>query len=248
MNPSFAVVVPMFNEKSGVVKCISQISQSLKQIDANSKIIAVDDGSSDGTSEILNELLGGYQNLYVLIHKQNQGYGGALKTGIKKAYELGLTYVLFMDCDLTNRPADIIRFFKKMQSNADVIKATRYSDGGQVVGVPFKRRILSRAGNIIARKLLRLPITDPTNGFRALRTNLANSFDFKENGFPIIMEELYLLSGMKLSYENVPVTLTNRSSEGRGSSFSYTPNLLFNYLKYPLMSYFGIQRSKYCEC
>lgn len=214
MRPSFAVVIPMFNEKSGAEKCIDEISQSLKQIDANSKIIAVDDGSSDGTSEILNGLLKDNQNLHVLLHQQNQGYGGALKTGIKKAHDLGLTYVLFMDSDLTNQPSDIIHFFKKMESNADVIKATRYSDGGQVVGVPFKRRIISRVGNIIARKLLRLPITDPTNGFRALRTSLANSFDFKEKGFPIIMEELYLLSGMKLIYENVPVTLTNRSLEG----------------------------------
>lgn len=243
MRPSFAVVIPMFNEKSGAEKCIDEISQSLKKIDANSKIIAVDDGSSDGTAEILNGLLKDNQNLYVLLHQQNQGYGGALKTGIKKAYELGLTYVLFMDSDLTNQPSDIILFFNKMESNADVIKATRYSDGGQVVGVPYKRRIMSRVGNIIARKLLRLPITDPTNGFRALRTNLANSFDFKEKGFPIIMEELYLLSGMKLVYENVPVTLSNRSSEGRGSSFSYTPVQIFNYLKYPLMAYFKIQRS-----
>jgi glycosyltransferase involved in cell wall biosynthesis len=242
MRPSFAVVIPMFNEKSGAVKCIDEISKSLKQIDANSKIIAVDDGSSDGTPEILNGLLKKNQNLYVLLHQQNQGYGGALKTGIKKAHELGLAYVLFMDSDLTNQPSDIIHFFKKMELNADVIKATRYSDGGQVVGVPFKRRIISRVGNVIARKLLRLPITDPTNGFRALRTNLANSFDFKEKGFPIIMEELYLLSAMKLIYENVPVTLTNRSSEGRESSFSYTPTQLLNYLKYPLMSYFRIRR------
>lgn len=242
MRPSFAIVIPMFNEKLGAEKCIFEISQSLNQIDANSKIIAIDDGSSDGTSEILNGLLKDNQNLYVLHHQQNQGYGGALKTGIKKAHDLGLTYVLFMDSDLTNQPSDIIHFFKKMESNADVIKATRYSDGGQVVGVPYKRRIISRFGNIIARKLLRLPITDPTNGFRALRTNLANSFDFKEKGFPIIMEELYLLSGMKLIYENVPVTLTNRSLEGRGSSFSYTPTQLLNYLKYPLMAYFGIQR------
>ena len=243
MNPSFAVIIPMFNEQEGAAKCISEISHSLNKIDCTYKIIAVDDGSSDGTLNVLNSILATNQNLEVIIHGQNQGYGGALKTGIKKAHELGLAYVLFMDSDLTNQPTDIQHFYKKMQLHADVIKATRYSDGGKIQGVPFKRRIISKIGNVIAYRLFKLPITDPTNGFRALRTNIANGLDFKEKGFPIIMEELYLLAGMKLVYENVPVTLSNRSAEGRGSSFSYTPVQIFNYLKYPLMTYFKIQRS-----
>lgn len=247
MKPSFAVVIPMFNEQSGAAKCISEISNSLKQIDSTSQIIAVDDGSSDETPRILKGLLEINQNLCVLIHKQNQGYGGALKTGIKKAHELGLSYVLFMDSDLTNQPADIIHFFKKMELGADLIKATRYSDGGKMVGVPLKRRLISMTGNVISRALFRLPITDPTNGFRALRTSIANNINYKEKGFPIIMEELYLLARMKLSCENVPVTLRNRNTQGRESSFLYTPSQIFNYLKYPLMAFFGIYRSLNCE-
>lgn len=243
MNPSIAVIIPMFNEQEGAAKCISEISRSLNKIDCTYKIIAIDDGSSDGTLKILNSVLATNQNLEVIIHGQNQGYGGALKTGIKKAHELGFAYVLFMDSDLTNQPSDIEHFYKKMQLHADVIKATRYSDGGKIQGVPFKRRIISKIGNVIACRLFKLPITDPTNGFRALRTNIANGLDFKEKGFPIIMEELYLLADMKLVYENVPVTLSNRSSEGRGSSFSYSLVQIFNYLKYPLMTYFKIQRS-----
>lgn len=247
MKPSFAVVVPMFNEQSGAERCITEISHALNHIDATCKIIAIDDGSSDRTSNILNSLLELNENLHVLIHKQNQGYGGALRTGIKKAYELDLTYVLFMDSDLTNQPSDIIHFFKKMESNADVIKATRYSDGGNVEGVPLKRRIISTIGNVISRALFRLPLTDPTNGFRALRTHLVIGINFKEKGFPIIMEELYLLSSMKLIYENVPVILSNRNSDGRGSSFAYTPTQIFNYLKYPLMTFLRIKPSLDCE-
>jgi glycosyltransferase involved in cell wall biosynthesis len=247
VKPSFAVIIPMFNEQSGAVKCIAEISHALKQINAISKIIVINDGSSDRTSEILNSILGQNENLCVLTHLQNQGYGSALKTGIKKANELGLTYVLFMDSDLTNQPTDIFHFYKKMESHADVIKATRYSDGGKVVGVQFKRRIISRVGNIVSRALFRLPITDPTNGFRALRTSMVNSFDYKEKGFALIMEELYLLARMKLSCENVPVTLRNRNTQGRESSFLYTPSQIFNYLKYPLMAFFGIYRSLNCE-
>jgi len=243
MKPSFAVVVPMFNEQSGAEKCISEISHAINNIDTTCKIIVIDDGSSDRTSNILKSLLELNHDLHVLIHKQNQGYGSALMTGIKKAHELGLSYVLFMDSDLTNQPADIIHFFKKMEANADVIKATRYSDGGNVEGVPMKRRIISRVGNVISRSLFRLPLTDPTNGFRALRTHLVAEINFKEKGFPIIMEELYLLASKQLNYENVPVTLINRNSDGRGSSFAYTPTQILNYLKYPLMSYLKIQPS-----
>jgi len=243
MNPSFGVIIPMFNEKSGAKKCILEISHSLNQVDWTYKIIAVDDGSSDGTSDILNSLLEANQNLEVIIHRRNQGYGGALQTGIRKAHDLGLAYVLFMDSDLTNKPTDIMHFYKKMQLGVDVIKATRYSEGGRVEGVPLKRRIISRVGNFIACRLFKLPITDPTNGFRALRTSIVSGLDFKEKGFPMIMEEVYLLASMRLTYENIPVTLSNRSSEVRRSSFAYTPKQLFNYLKYPLMAYFRIQRN-----
>jgi dolichol-phosphate mannosyltransferase len=244
MIPSFAVVIPMFNEQFGVEKCIAEVSKELLKISSSALIFAVNDGSTDSTLLKLNDLMCDYQNLRIISKEKNQGYGSALASGIKKAAEMKFEYVLFMDSDLTNQPSDIANFYLKMQQNVDVIKATRYSDGGRVVGVPIKRRLISIIANYVSRRLFGLPVSDPTNGFRAVRTSLIESTIFEEKGFAIIMEELYVLSGMQITYANVPVTLYNRNTDGRDSSFSYTPAQLLSYLKYPLMTFLNINRNK----
>jgi len=119
-----------------------------------------------------------------------------------------------------------------------VIKATRYSRGGGADGVPWMRYIISKKGNQLARLLLRLPIHDPTNGFRAVKTVHLKGIPFKENFFSIIMEELYRLKPMKLRYAEIPVILTNRPNTLRGSCFSYRPRVFWDYLKYPIKCFF----------
>ena len=82
-------------------------------------------------------------------------------------------------------------FIDKMYVGYDYIKATRYGKGGSVTGVSWKSRCLSIVGNYIAKFLYKLPLTDLTNGFRAVKLNIYKEMDLKEPGFAIIMEELY---------------------------------------------------------
>ena len=76
-----------------------------------------------------------------------------------------------MDADLTQDPKYINDFIDLMNKDIDLIKATRYSNGGGTDGVPFQRKIISLCGNYIAKFFMKLPITDYTNGFRAIKTN-----------------------------------------------------------------------------
>src|SRR5207237_10139481 len=105
-------------------------------------------------------------------HPGTRGTGAALRTGAEAAHDGRFEYVLFMDSDLTNSPADVPRFVAEMERGADVVKATRYSGGGGVRGVPFSRWIVSAVGNRVARVLFRVPIHDCTNGFRAVKVQL----------------------------------------------------------------------------
>jgi glycosyltransferase involved in cell wall biosynthesis len=229
----------MFNEESGARSCVSQVSSVLNGMPKNPQLIVVEDGSIDSTKEILIDLKSVYKNLVVVSHPENLGYGSALNSGIQKAIDLGVDYVLFMDSDLTNSPKDIPRFYKKMLEGYDVIKATRYSDGGATAGVPLSRLLISKIGNLIARLLFGLPVTDCTNGFRAVKTSLLRGLCFYENGFPIIMEELYLLRDKASSYSNIPVTLSARTVELRKTSFNYSYDTYKKYLKYPALSFFS---------
>lgn len=238
---SFAVVVPMYNEQVGAEACVSAISQEIRGIDRPSALIAVNDGSGDRTGEILDELARKEPLLRVVHHPRNRGYGAALRTGVERAAQDGFDYVLFMDSDLTNDPRDIRRFAVEMDRSVDVIKASRYSKGGRMLGVPLYRFLVSAIGNGIARILFRLPIRDCTNGFRASKVGLLMKMKLSENRFPIIMEELYWCKFLAKSFAEVPVVLTNRSGDQRKTSFAYRPGVFYDYLKYPLRACFGIK-------
>ena len=146
-----------------------------------------------------------------------------------------------MDSDLTNDPADLPKFVQKMQEGYEVIKATRYSCGGGVSGVPFYRIAISFVGNYVAHLLFRLPLHDCTNGFRAVRVRLLLQARLSETRFPIIMEELYWLKALGTRFAEVPVTLTNRAAKLRCTAFSYHPRVFYEYLKYPVKAFLGIK-------
>ena len=153
-------------------------------------LIAVDDGSSDRTREVLEQLARRRDRLVVEAHERNGGYGAALRTGAEAAHRLGLDWVLFMDSDLTNPPSDIPRFADLIDGPVDYIKASRFEPGGSMSGVPSRRRFLSVAANRVSRLVAGRGVSDPTNGFRAIRTDAFLKMPLVERGFAIIMEEL----------------------------------------------------------
>jgi glycosyltransferase involved in cell wall biosynthesis len=229
----------MYDEEAGAARCVVEVCRELACVPQRSCLIVVEDGSRDRTREILERLAQVQSLLRLVKHPSNLGYGAALRSGLEAAGQEGFDYVLFMDSDLTNSVSDIPRFVRKMVEGADVIKATRYSDGGGVEGVPFRRWIISAIGNRVARLLFRLPIHDCTNGFRAVRVPLLLRMRLTEARFPVIMEELYWCRFLARTYAEVPVILTSRRAHQRKTSFRYSLGELASYLKYPVRAFLG---------
>lgn len=226
----------MFNEEASAERCVRAVSRAVEETVPKGVVIVVDDGSGDRTRDILRRLRAEFPALIVVEHGSNRGYGAALVTGAGEAHRRGLGYALFLDADLTTDPKYIAPFVDKMRGDYDVIKATRYSMGGGVEGVPLHREWISRMGNTIARGLFALPVSDCTNGFRAVKTDLLVRLPLKERAFAVIMEELYYLSAIARTYAEVPYVLTSRAA-GQGSSrFVYRPKVFAQYLKYAVMS------------
>ncbi|MDD5302623.1 MAG: glycosyltransferase [Elusimicrobia bacterium] len=239
LSRGYAAVVPMYDEESNAERCVRAVSAAVAATNPPGVVIVVDDGSRDRTREILRRLIVEHPALIVVEHDGNRGYGTALVTGAREAHRRGLGYVLFLDADLTTDPKYIADFVEKMRGDYDVIKATRYSLGGGMKGVPPHRVLISRAGNALARLLFRLPIADCTNGFRAVKTDILVRLPLREKGFAVIMEELYYLLAFAKTYAEVPYLLTSRG-EGQGvSRFVYRPKVFFQYLKYAVLSLVG---------
>jgi dolichol-phosphate mannosyltransferase len=231
----------MYNEESGAERALRAVAAALDDVDRPCALIVVDDGSRDRTREVLARVAPALPAVSIVHHDGNQGYGAALQTGGRAAGARGFEYVLYMDSDLTNDPRDIPRFVERMDEGADVIKATRYSGGGGMRGVPFRRAVISRTGALVARLLFRVPLHDCTNGFRAVRVPILQQMHLRETRFPVIVEELYWCSFLARRYAEVPVVLASRAGEQRRTSFSYTPSVFWRYLKYCLLAFFRVR-------
>ena len=105
-------------------------------------------------------------------------------------------------------------------------------------GVPWKRAVISRMGNRVARLMFGIGLRDCTNGFRAVKTSILSRMNLQETGFAVIMEELYNCRFLARTFCEVPVVLTNRQADQRSTSFAYTPATLAKYLKFSLLAFF----------
>jgi len=229
---SLAVVIPVYDEECGISETVAAVLGVLESLERETRLIAVEDGSSDRSREVLEELDARHELLHVEAHEQNRGYGAALRTGAEAADRLGLTWVLFMDSDLTNPPGEIPRFAALLDGPVDYVKASRFVPGGSMAEVPRGRRALSVTANRVARLAGGRSVSDPTNGFRAIRTKAFLEIPLAERDFAIIMEELVWARRHGLRCADVPSTLTSRGDDRRSTSFGYTPSLLWRYSRH----------------
>ena len=240
------IVVPMYNEEAIVQLSLETILSYTEKLPPVITVVAVNDGSKDATESIVKHIANNqskHNEILLISHAVNQGYGAALRTGIQFAVDNNYDYVLFMDSDLTNHPKYLEKFYEKMVDGYDYIKASRYAKGSSVVGVPWPHRILSILGNMLAKILCRVPLTDLTNGFRAAKLDILKKMNLSEPGFSIIMEELYHAKHLAQSFCDIPYALTSRANGQGKSKFSYGPSTYFRYLKYPVKSFMQSLRS-----
>lgn len=220
MNIKLAVVVPVYNEGVSLLKSIPCILDAIRKC-KDSQLVIVNDGSADETLTLLQTLERDNPDLLLIHLPNNMGYGAAVSSGCKFASEFA-THILVMDSDLTNSPSDISRFYEAIKAGGDYIKATRFECGGGMLGVPVLRRLHSRLGSFISSWMFNVPITDPTNGFRAIKVGLINFENIKSSGFASIMEELYLVSNVpNVNWINLPVILKCREVSQSKSRFVY---------------------------
>jgi len=228
------IVLPVYNEAAGIERSLDAVAEVARRYPATARVIAVDDGSADDSGAILERAAQRIDVLEAVRHEANAGYGAALRTGARRAGELGLEYVTFMDSDLTNPPEDVLKIGALAAQGHEYIKASRFIAGGRMDGVPLRRSAFSRTGNAVAARLFGTGITDPTNGFRAMRTELATRFPQTERGFASIVEELDWVLRAGITPVEFPTVLTSRTADQRATSFGYTPRVLATYLRYPL--------------
>jgi dolichol-phosphate mannosyltransferase len=190
------IVLPCFNEEENIKPLVYSINNVLKQR-VPYKIIAVNDGSCDRTSEILKDLSTDYP-IRVVEHEVNRGLGAALRTGLITAASEAFDYdlVITMDSDNTHDPKHVLDMIMAIEgTGADVVVGSRYVDGGMQLNVSPHRKFLSRVVNVLIGKIFRIPVKDATSGFRCFRAKLLKKL------YAVFMDRIIESRGFEASFE-----------------------------------------------
>lgn len=219
------VIIPTYNEKENIEKIIRAVFSLEKSFD----ILVVDDGSPDGTAQIVRELIASEfaDRLFIVERSGKQGLGTAYIAGFKWALERHYGYVIEMDADFSHNPGDLPRLYAACHDDgADVSVGSRYVTGVNVVNWPMGRILMSYFASQYVRIVTGIPIHDTTAGFVCYRREVLETLEldkirFKGYAFQIEMKYTAYKIGFKI--KEVSVVFVNRqegTSKMNGSIFS----------------------------
>lgn len=185
------IIIPTYNEKENIEKML-RVLFSFKE---NYDVLVIDDGSPDGTADIVKELQKQFsKKLFLIERKGKQGLGTAYITAFKWALGKEYDYIFEMDADFSHDPQDLVRLYRACtQEGADVAIGSRYCKGVNVVNWPMKRVLMSWGASKYVRFMLNVPINDCTAGFVCYRRRVLEKMDLdnigmKGYGFQIEMK------------------------------------------------------------
>ena len=201
------IIVPVYNEKKTIRAILKKVS-NLKNL--RKQIIIVDDGSTDGTTEILkNEYFNKKKKYKVIFHKINQGKGAAIKSAQKFIKQ---KYVAIQDADLEYNPEDYDNLIKPfLNANADVVYGSRFL-GGQYVKLSFFwHYVANKALTTFCNIFTNLNMTDMETGYKLFKSEAIKSIELNEKSFGIEPEITIKLSKKKYIFYEVPISYSGRS-------------------------------------
>lgn len=204
------VIIPTYNEKENIEKIIRKIFS----VEGDFHALIVDDGSPDGTADIVKGLKEIFPGRVFIIERQGkQGLGTAYITGFKWALEKGYTYIVEMDADFSHNPEDLIRLVNACKEGADVSIGSRYTKGGKVKNWPWDRVMISKGGAWYTRIITWMPVKDPTAGFVCYTRKVLAGIPLDEVrfiGYAFQIEMKYRAWKLGFKLKEVPITFIDR--------------------------------------
>lgn len=205
------VIIPTFNEIENIEKIIRSVFSLPEQF----HILIVDDGSPDGTGDVVKQLQQTFKDQLFLIERSGkQGLGTAYIAGFKWSIERKYDYIFEMDADFSHNPVDLIRLYKSVHEDGnDVSIGSRYIKSGKVENWPLNRVFISYGASLYVRMITFMPVKDCTAGFVCYKRNVLENINldnirFIGYAFQIEMKYRAWRKGFKL--KEIPITFIDR--------------------------------------
>lgn len=239
--PRVSVLIPVYNEADFVAAVVARVLALPMWQDVAMEIVAVDDGSTDGSGELLSDLAERHPAcLHAIHHDRNRGKGAAIRTAISHASG---EIAVVLDSDLEYNPQEIPRMLQPLlEGHADVVYGSRFasSDERRVMYFwnSFANHILTGICNVVAD----LNLTDMSTGYKAFRLSLARSIPLREDGFAFEPEVTVKLAQRRVALYEVPVSYRGRTyEEGKKIRTRHAIAMLFAVVNY------GLRRDIYLD-
>lgn len=222
---------------------------AIMALEGNFHLLVIDDGSPDGTADIVREKQDDNGPRIFLIERDKKlGLGTAYIYGFKWGLERDYQYLFEMDADFSHPPKDLLRLFRTCsEDGADVAIGSRYVEGGGVVNWPNNRLVLSKGASLYTKIVTGMPIQDPTAGFVCYRREVLETLDldkvkFVGYAFQIGMKYLAYKAGFIL--KEIPIQFIERQFGVSKMHMGIIREAIVGVLQLRLSSVFRIRRVK----
>ncbi len=201
------VILPTYNERENLEKVVVSVRH------LGHDVLIVDDASPDGTGELADRLAAADTGVRVLHRERKLGLGSAYEDAFRIGMAEGSALFVEMDSDGSHRSADLDSIVDAARGSGGLAIGSRYIRGGEIVGWPPHRRILSWAANLYCRMLLGLSTRDCTSGFRCYTRDLLSNIGLDEvvsQGYSFQIEMVHRTKRLGYPVVEVPIRFEDR--------------------------------------
>lgn len=225
------IVIPAYNE----AETIASVVREIREEGIGCDIVVIDDGSGDGTAEVLESL-----RVRALSHPVNLGYGAAVQTGMLYAVREGYDFVVLMDADGQHVPSQVRLLLAELERDKDIVIGSRFAGEAGAYRIPFFRQMGIRFFSLLAWLLGGTRIRDVTSGFQAMRREV---FTILAREYPIDFPDadvIVLLARKRFRIGEVPAIVRER--QGGESMYAGLGTVLYYPFKSLLASFMVLLR------
>ena len=233
------IIIPTYNEKENIEKIILKVFS----LDIDFDILIVDDGSPDGTADIVKKIQKSYsKNLHIVERTGKLGLGTAYIYGFKWALKNNYDYIFEMDADFSHDPDDLIRLYKAChEEKGDVAIGSRYIKGVNIVNWPMSRLLMSFFASKYVKIITGMPIQDSTAGFKCYKRSVLEKINLEKIqfvGYAFQIEMKFTAWKYGFNVVEVPVIFTDRQEGASKMSGGIFFEAFFGVRQMKIKSYF----------
>lgn len=228
---SKTIIIPCFNEINTISEILKRVKENINEVD---NIIIIDDGSTDGTKELLSDI--NEKNIVTKFHEQNFGKGKAIQTAL---YEKLNDIIIIQDADLEYNPKDYKQLIKPfVEANADVVYGSRFIGNNEYTRIHlFWHYIANKILTFICNIFTNLNMTDMETGYKCFRKETILDLKLKERSFGIEPEITIKLAKKKFVFYEVPISYAGRSyEEGKKIGLKDAFRAVYSIFKYSIFT------------